>query len=142
MEFSISTPALLFPAISLLMLGFTNRFLAVAALIRQHIRLYQENRDENILGQIRNFQKRLRIIKYTQASGVTSFLFCTVSMFFVFLRIQTAAEISFILSLVTMIISLLLSLEEIFLSIGALNIEMKGIQDSSEGQAEKRHRHE
>ena len=34
MELSINTPALLFPAITLLMLAYTNRFLALASLVR------------------------------------------------------------------------------------------------------------
>jgi len=41
MELSINTPALLFPAISLLLLAYTNRFLAIANLVR---RLYEDYR--------------------------------------------------------------------------------------------------
>ena len=42
MEIEISTPALLFPAVSLLLLAYTNRFLATAQLIRLLHRQSQE----------------------------------------------------------------------------------------------------
>ncbi len=128
MEFTISTPALLFSAISLLMLAYTNRFLALASLIRQHIQLYESGKDENILKQIQNFKKRLNIIKYTQIFGVLSFLLCVISMFLIFLNMPTAAEIIFGASLIALFISLAVSLQEIFLSIGALNIEMNRLK--------------
>ena len=129
MEFSISTPALLFSAISLLILAYTNKFLALASLIRQMIEQYEKHNDINILKQINNFQLRLRFIKYTQAFGVISFLFCIISMFLILVSKQIFAEISFGISLVTIFISLFLSLQEIFLSIGALNIELNRIKE-------------
>ena len=129
MGFSISTPALLFSAISLLILTYTNKFLALASLIRQKIEQYEINHDLNILMQINNFQLRLRVIKYTQVFGVISFLFCVISMFLIFVDKFLPAEISFGISLVTMFISLLLSLQEIFISIGALNIELNRIKE-------------
>lgn len=128
MEFNLSTPALLFSAISLLMLAYTNRFLALAALVRQHIQLYEEKNDENILKQIHNFETRLKVIKYTQVFGVVSFLFCVISMVLIFTNRILPAEIIFLFSLVALFVSLLLSLQEVFLSIGALNIEMKRIR--------------
>ncbi len=66
MEISINTPALLFSAITLMLLAYTNRFLAIANLIRQAIALYEEKGDEHIYLQIKNFEKRLTLIKYTQ----------------------------------------------------------------------------
>ena len=128
MEFNLSTPALLFSAISLLILAYTNRFLAVAALVRQHINLYEESNEENILKQINNFETRLKIIKYTQIFGVVSFLFCVVSMVLIFTNRIFPAKIVFLLSLITLFVSLLLSLQEVFLSIGALNIELERIR--------------
>lgn len=128
MEFNLSTPALLFSAISLLILAYTNRFLAVAALVRQHINLYEESNEENILKQINNFETRLKIIKYTQVFGVVSFLFCVVSMVLIFINRIFPAEIVFLSSLIALFVSLLLSLQEVFLSIGALNIELERIK--------------
>ena len=131
MEFTISTPAILFSAISLLMLAYTNRFLALAALVRQFIQKFAEEKDKHLLKQIRNFKKRLTIIKYTQLFGVVSFLLCVISMFSIFMNMIIAAEIIFALSLVALFVSLLLSLQEVLLSIGALNIEMRKIEDKA-----------
>jgi hypothetical protein len=131
MEFNISTPALLFSAISLLMLAYTNRFLALASLIRQHIQLYEDKKEENTLKQIQNFKIRLKVIKYTQIFGVISFSLCVISMFLIFVSKIIPAEIVFALSLVSLFVSLVLSLQEILLSIGALNIEMNRLRGRS-----------
>lgn len=129
MEFNISTPALLFSAISLLMLAFTNRFLAVANRVRQFISVYQEKPDENILKQITNFKIRLKLIKYTQIFGVLSFLFCVICMFFILLLHLMIAKVIFAISLILLMISLLFSLSEIFISIDALKVELDRLDD-------------
>ena len=41
MEITLTTPAILFPAVSLLMLAYTNRFLAIASIIRVLHRRYK-----------------------------------------------------------------------------------------------------
>jgi len=128
MEFNLSTPALLFSAISLFMLAHTNRFLALAKLIREHIAHYEQTGDPDIKAQIENFRRRLRVIKSTQIFAVVSFLFCVISMFLIFISSILSAEIAFGASLISLFISLLLSLHELTLSIGALNIEMKKVQ--------------
>jgi hypothetical protein len=124
MEFNISTPALLFSAITLLMLAFTTRFLAVANLIRQFISVYNEKPDENIYKQIANFRVRLKLIKNTQVFGVLSFLFCVICMFCILLLHIGIAKVIFAISLVLLMISLLFSLYEIFISIDALKLEL------------------
>jgi hypothetical protein len=124
MQFNISTPALLFSAITLLMLAYTNRFLAIASLVRQFISVYHEKKDTNIYKQITNFRVRLKLIKYTQVFGVLSFLFCVISMYAIFLHRMDWAELIFAISLILLMISLLISLYEIFISIGALKLEL------------------
>ncbi|MCX7656509.1 DUF2721 domain-containing protein [Treponema sp. J25] len=128
MEFNLSTPALLFSAISLFMLAFTNRFLSLATLIRQHVALYEEKKDPNTLAQIHNFYRRLKIIKYTQIFAVLSFLLCVISMFIIFVHDETLAKWFFGASLVSLFVSLLFSLQELFLSIGALKLEIERIK--------------
>ena len=128
MEIDISTPALLFSAISLLILAYTNRFLALANLIRQYGALYKEHPETRFLKQIQNFDIRLNIIKKTQIFGVISFLFCVLCMFLIFINLIIPAEILFAISLICLFISLLLSLKELFLSIGALNVELEDIK--------------
>lgn len=129
MEIDISTPALLFSAISLLILAYTNRFLALANLIRQYGALYKEHPETRFLKQIQNFDIRLNIIKKTQIFGVVSFLFCVLCMFLIFINLIIPAEILFAISLICLFISLLLSLKELFLSIGALNVELEDIKN-------------
>ncbi len=130
MEFNISTPALLFSAISLLMLAYTNRFLALANLIRQFIPIYKSNPDDKILSQINNFKIRLNIIKYTQVLGVLSFLCCVICMFLIILKFPDTAEFIFLISLILMMLSLVFSLYEIFISIVALKFELESIEST------------
>ena len=129
MEIDISTPALLFSAISLLILAYTNRFLALANLIRQYGALYKEHPETRFLKQIQNFDVRLKVIKMTQIFGVVSFLFCVLCMFLIFVNLIIPAEILFAFSLICLFISLLLSLKELFMSIGALNVELEDIKN-------------
>jgi Protein of unknown function (DUF2721) len=126
MSMSINTPALLFPAITLLMLAYTNRFLALSTLIRNlHSKYKQGLEDGDLLrGQIQNLKKRMTLIKLMQASGVLSFFFCVLCMFFFYLQIEFAAYAIFGISLILLLVSLALSLTEIFISTRALEIEL------------------
>ena len=135
MEISINTPALLFPAISLLMLAYTNRFLALASLIRNlHSKYKDHTNKEGVLQQIKNLRLRLRLIRLMQFFGILSLILCVLSMFFVYEQMPMWANSLFALSLVAMLISLFLSLSEIQISTKALEIElsdMEGLGDSS-----------
>ena len=126
MEMSINTPALLFPAITLLMLAYTNRFLALSTLIRNlHGKYKQGLEDEHMLrGQIKNLKRRMTLIKQMQATGVLSFFFCVLCMFFFYVQSEVLAYSVFGISLVLLLISLALSLNEIILSTKALEIEL------------------
>jgi hypothetical protein len=130
MELSITTPALLFPAISLMMLAYTNRFLAIANLIRNLHAKYKQYPDEkHIITQIRNLRIRIRLIRSMQAMGVLSFLFCVICMFTIFRGWETASIIVFAMSLVCFMLSLFASLVEITLSMRALEVELSDIED-------------
>jgi len=133
MEISINTPALLFPAISLLMLAYTNRFLALASLIRNLHATYKNHiNKKGVLEQIKNLRLRLRLIKMMQFFGILSLILCVFSMFFVYEQFTMWANSFFALSLVAMLISLFLSLSEIQISTKALEIElsdMEGLDD-------------
>lgn len=129
MDINLTTPALLFPAISLLLLAYTNRFLALATLIRSLHAKYQEDPHEVILGQIRNLRKRVFLIRNMQASGVLSLLLCVVCMFLLFANEQIAGRYTFGLSLILLIISLALSVYEIQISIQALKIQLGDMEE-------------
>lgn len=123
-----TTPALLFPAISLLLLAYTNRFLTLGQLIRQ---VNDVNRDvvvEAILRQLENFKRRLLLIKLMQTFGIVSFLLCTVSMFALFLNYEFVGECLFGGSLITLSISLVISLYEVIISLDAIHAELEYIK--------------
>lgn len=130
MEINLTTPALLFPAISLLLLAFTNRFLTVATLIRNLHARFKEKPDELIWGQIKNLRLRVKLIRNMQVIGVLSLLLCVVSMFVIFAGNLQAAEFIFGVSLILLIISLAISAWEIQISVKALNIQLSDIEGS------------
>jgi len=130
MELQLSTPALLFSAITLMMLAFTNRFLAVANLIRGLHKKYMENPDQDIIiDQIKNLKKRVSMIKYMQLCGVLSFLLCVICMYLIFIKAQPAADYVFIGSMLALLVSLGISLWEILISNQALNLELKDMEN-------------
>ena len=132
MEISINTPALLFPAISLLMLAYTNRFLALASLIRNlHANYATHTNKQGVLQQIKNLRLRLRLIRAMQFFGILSLILCVFSMFFVYEQFTMWANSLFALSLVAMLVSLFLSLSEIQISTKALEIELSDLVEES-----------
>jgi hypothetical protein len=135
MEINLTTPALLFPAISLLLLAFTNRFLALAALIRGLRKQYDTDHDRVLLAQIQNLNKRVLLIRNMQAFGIASLLVCVVCMFALFLNEALIGKLLFGISLVLMMVSLTLSLREILISVNALRLELsKTLEESSSGE--------
>jgi small-conductance mechanosensitive channel len=129
MELSIQTPALLFPAISLLMLAFTNKFLAIASLIRKLYSDYEKKKHNLVLHQIASLRRRLVLIRWMQALGIASTFFCVLTMFFLYEGWQLWAKILFSLGLLLMLASLVVSLVEIFLSAGALNVLLRDLEE-------------
>ncbi|MCM0060483.1 MAG: DUF2721 domain-containing protein [Algoriphagus sp.] len=129
MELQLSTPALLFSAITLLMLAFTNRFLAIATLIRGLHKNYLKDPDQEIIvEQIHNLRRRLTLIKNMQLFGVFSFLLCVICMFLLFKGFTDAANWTFVISMVFLLISLGISLVEIQISTKALNLELSDME--------------
>lgn len=124
MTISLTTPALLFPAISLLLLAFTNRFLAIATLIRQLRRYYLDDPKRVLRGQLKNLRTRLYLIRLMQFLGVLSLFVDVLSMFFLYLEAGNWGSILFGVSLVTLLISLFVSMREIQMSTRALELEL------------------
>ena len=129
MDIEISTPALLFPAISLLLLAYTNRFLTTGQLIRSLSHQAREHGSQNLSGQIENLKKRLELTKWMQFFGVVSMLMCTLSMFAFFLESYEIGKQVFGLSLLIMCLSLCISLWEVYISSNALNLELKDLDE-------------
>lgn len=130
MEISITTPALLFPAISLLLLAYTNRFLAIASLVRKLFDEYIHFKNKkNLLVQIKSLRKRLNYIRFMQASGVFSFLLCVACMYSIYNSWTTLANTLFATSLISLLVSLVFSLIEIFQSTNALEVLLSEVED-------------
>lgn len=129
MDISISTPALLFPAITLLLLAYTNRFLAIATLIRNLHKNHKESPENKIISdQLINLRKRLNLIKLMQLFGVISLFLCILSMLTLFLSYGDYGNIGFGLSLLSMLLSLAFGLQEVFISTKALEIELSDME--------------
>jgi len=127
MELTLGIPALLFPAISLTMLAYNARYLAIAALIRQLHDKFKETESSTIELQVKQLRKRLSIIKNMQAIAIISFLLAVISMFLIYIESTLAANIVFGISLFALMISLTLSLIEVQLSTKALSIQLRDI---------------
>lgn len=128
-ELSISTPALLFSIISLLMIAFTNRFMSMASLIRDLHEKFQLKPDKTILVQIVNLRKRISMIRYMQIIAISSLLLSILCMFFIFLGIDLVAKWLFVLGLIGLSISLIISAFEITISTEALDAEISDMED-------------
>jgi Protein of unknown function (DUF2721) len=133
MEITLQTPALLFPALSLLFIGYTNKFLAIASLIRRLIEDYEQHHNQSLIAQIRSLRRRVMLIRWMQATGVCSILFCVLTMFFIYQGFQAGAKWLFAVSLLLMMVSLFFSLIEIFLSAGALRVLLKDLEEKIGG---------
>ena len=129
-ELNITTPALLFSAVSLILLAYTNRFLSYAQIVRNLHSEYMKNKDNVLLGQIQNLRKRLNLIRWMQILGVFSLFMSMASTLFIFLQLDMAGDISFAVALISMIISLGLSIWEIQISVVALDLHLKGMEES------------
>lgn len=128
MEIDLTTPALLFPAISLLLLAYTNRFLAIASLIRGLHSEYKKDPNSIIAGQMKNLRLRISLIKKMQAWGVLSLFFCVLCMFVLFAGELFIGKIIFAISLLLLMGSLGMSVYEIHISIIALKIQISDIE--------------
>lgn len=131
MTLEVSTPALLFPAISLLFLSFTNRFLHLSALIRTLHGDWLEKGDAMLRAQIDNLRRRLTLIRTMQMFGAVSLFLCVISMLSVVGKWPSVAITSFTAALALMALSLGCLIYEIWISGGALRILLKAVEDHS-----------
>jgi hypothetical protein len=135
MDISLNTPALLFPAISLIMLAYTNRFLALANVIRNlHDRYKNQDGTPNpiVHAQIKNLRTRIRLIKNMQILGVASILSAIIAMYLIYINQMEFARMSFAVALLLFTFSLILSLIELILSTKSLEIELSDVKEDDE----------
>ncbi|MBC8046438.1 MAG: DUF2721 domain-containing protein [Fimbriimonadaceae bacterium] len=134
MDITINTPALLFPAISLVMLAYTNRFMTLSGVVRKLHDEYQKNKTnkKNLQLQIKNLQYRIKLVRRMQLFGVISFLLAIICMYLIFIEEIKAANAMFAISILFFAISLITSLIEIMRSTKALELELDDMEDIGE----------
>ncbi len=128
MDIDINTPAILFPTVSLLLLAYTNRFLALASIIRNLHATHQAHPSTVLLKEISNLRYRVRLIRNMQAFGALSLLLCVACMLLLFAGLLVLGRSVFAASLVLMLISLALSFREIQISTDALNLHLRDLE--------------
>jgi hypothetical protein len=121
-ELTLTTPSLLFSAVSLLLLAYTNRFLSYAQVIRNLKDQYMKNPTHMTADQIKNLRKRLYLTRSMQVQGITSLFLCVVTMFLIYIHFNVVAVYVFALALILLIASLATSVWEIYISVKALDI--------------------
>ena len=127
-ELTLATPALLFSAVSLIMLAYTNRFLSYAQLVRTLKDQYIRQHSEVTAAQIENLRRRLYLTRSMQVLGISSLLLCVVTMFLIYVGFQLLSVYVFGIALLLLIASLGVSVWEIHISVKALEIHLKDIE--------------
>lgn len=123
----LTTPSLLFSAISLILLAYTNRFLSYASVVRALKEKHQQSHDPNDVAQIDNLRKRLYLTRSMQILGILSLLFCVIAMFFIYVSWQIIAAWIFGVALLLLAASLCVCIWEINISVKALEIHLQDI---------------
>lgn len=124
-ELTLTTPSLLFSAVSLILLAYTNRFISYASLVRTLKEKHQQTHDPKDIAQIANLRKRLYLTRSMQILGLLSLLFCVVSMFFIYISWQIIAAWIFRIGLLLLAASLCVCIWEINISVNALEIHLQ-----------------
>lgn len=126
-EITMTTPALLFPAISVLFLAYANRYLAITKRTRELHHLYNKTHSLFIKKQVNSLRKRIRLIIAMQLLAVTGIIFSVISIGLVFFNLHTYATYIFLSGMGLIVLSLLFSIWELLISTQALNIELENI---------------
>jgi hypothetical protein len=131
MEFGFSTPALLFPAISLLFISYTNRFISYAELVRRLHDRWMADGSCVVQQQIENLRLRIGLIRNMQVAGALGLLLSVLSMVLLFFDRVLAAELVFLLALVLTVLSMAFLVYEVSISVRALNLQLRDLSGTS-----------
>ncbi len=127
-ELTLITPTFLFSAVSLILLAYTNRFLAYTSLVRNLKVKYMENKSSVTKAEIENLKKRLKLTRLMQLYGVASLLLCVATMFLIYIGSQTVSVVIFAVALLFLITSLALSVWEINISSKSIQIHLSDME--------------
>lgn len=128
MDLTLTSPALLFPAISLLLVAYTARFKTISERIRLLHAQYSQTPTDTLVGQIGTLRKRVYLIRNMQACGVASFFLCVLCLFTLFAGSLLLSKIIFVTSLILLMISLIFSFREVLLSVHALELQLSDME--------------
>ena len=132
MDVSLSTPALLFPAIAILMLGYINRYVGVSTVIRAYAKDFHDGyRHHDLQKQLGVLSKRIELFRVMLSVATLGLVLATLSMYLIYAGAQEAGNVVFGVSLVAMILSTLISLYETSLSNKSLNTEIDYMIDKN-----------
>lgn len=134
MELSLTTPAILFPTISLLLLAYTNRFISIGNRMRTLHDRYTSTKTDGLLKQISIFKRRIRMIRDLQLVGIGSLFFCVLTMLLIFENWMVAAKLVFTVSLLMLLASFTIAAYEIIISTHAMNIQLKDIENDTDSK--------
>ena len=129
-HFPIHTPIILFPALSLILLAYTEKFLQLGRLLRKIKAQHEAHNAPHLHEQILNLRKRLYLIRNMQAFGTGSFFLCLTSIFFTFSSFHQIAGYTFWFSMILMMIALALAFLEVRLSSAALKLALDEVGDN------------
>jgi hypothetical protein len=136
-DIQINTPAILFSTVSLLYIGYTNRFMSIASLVRDLKGKFLETRDTDLLKQISNLRRRIVLIRNMQLLGIGALIISVFSIVAIYMKYQGTGEILFFISLILLIFSMIAAVREVFISVDALTIELSTIEELKEEYEEK-----
>ena len=128
-ELSLTTPALLFSAVSLILLAYTNRFLSYAQLVRTLKEQHLQHPTKVTRAQIDNLRRRLHLTRTMQLLGVTSLFLCVETMFLIYVGLMLLSAYVFGAALLLLVGSLGVSIWEIQISVRALEIHLKDMEN-------------
>ena len=130
MNIDYTVTALMFPAIPLIMAVYSNRFHTLSALIRQ---LHDEYVFEKHIPpewekQLKNLSRRINYLKFSIGAAGLGFLFNMMTVLGLYLGKIFVARLIFATCCISMIISIVLFLFEIFLSTNALKLHLSDMK--------------
>ena len=125
-NFTTLYPALLFPAIPLMMISFGNRYTSLASLIRKiHDEyVFEKHTPPEWKDQLNNLNDRIGVLKYSIMFGAFGFLFNMVTVFALYLDELFIARIIFGSCCLSVMISIIFFIREIQISTKALRLHI------------------
>ena len=139
-ELNLTTPSLLFSAISLILLAYTNRFLSYASIVRSLKKSHESNpeAEPTTPAQIKNLYLRLNLIRAMQMLGASSLLVCLAAMFCYYMQWDALGGYVFGFGMILLALSLALCIWEVQISVDALDLNLRSIRKEKQTSLRQR----